>query len=77
MANNDITFTIDSSVPPVTYTFIGDTMDLPEGTITIDSSISNQEYFANTDFITFNTDYTVSDISVSFEDSISLNTEDE
>ena len=80
MANNDISFTIDTSALNAEYTFIGDVNDLPEGTITLDTTIPATSYTieGDADFYSFNSsDYTVSDISVTFSDDvITLNTDD-
>jgi hypothetical protein len=80
MANNDISFTIDTSALNTEYTFIGDVNDLPEGTITLDTTIPATSYtlVGDADFYSFNSgDYTVSDISVTFgDDVITINTDD-
>lgn len=79
MANNDLSFTVDSS-SVLTYNidttgidmninFVGDYATLPETTIFIDSSAS-PSYEVDSSFYTFNSadTYTVNDISVSYSD---------
>jgi hypothetical protein len=71
-ANNEIVFSIDTSALDVQYEFIGDTIDLPEGSITIDSA-GDYSLTADVDdsFYTFSS--TDDNIDVSVTGNITIN----